>query len=72
MPIYEVTQDSTGMVIEMEGENPPSQDDVSKAFAAIGRSKNPEAPTIGAAPTLVERAMDVLPSFARVATPLVS
>lgn len=71
MPIYEVTQDSTGMVIEMEGENPPSQDDVSKAFAAIGRSKNPEAPTIGAAPTLVERAMDVLPSFARVATPLV-
>lgn len=72
MPIYEVTQDSTGMVIEMEGENFPSQDDVSKAFAAIGRSKNPEAPTIGAAPTLVERAMEVLPSFARVATPLVS
>jgi len=71
MPIYKVTQKSTGMAIKMEGENPPSQDDVSKAFAAIGRSKHPEAPTIGAAPTLVERAMDVLPSFARVATPLV-
>ncbi len=70
MPIYEVTQDSTGITIEMDGEKPPSQDDVLKAFAAVGRAKNPEAETIGAAPTVFERIKEVAPSFARVATPL--
>jgi hypothetical protein len=70
MPIYEVTQDSTGITIEMDGEKPPSQDDVLKAFAAVGRAKNPEAETIGAAPTVFERIKEIAPSFARVATPL--
>jgi hypothetical protein len=54
----------------MDGEKPPSQDDVLKAFAAVGRAKNPEAETIGAAPTVFERIKEVAPSFARVATPL--
>jgi len=32
MPIYEVTQDSTGITLEMEGDTPPSQQTVDAAF----------------------------------------
>jgi hypothetical protein len=63
MPIYEVTQDATGVTLELEGERPPTKEDVERAFAFAGRQKYPEAPVLQAPPSLFEQAKAVAPSF---------
>lgn len=42
MPIYEVTQDSTGLTLELEGDRPPTQADVEAAFKAYGATTQPQ------------------------------
>jgi len=69
MPIYEVTQDATGVTLELEGDRPPTQQDVERAFAFAGRQKYPEAPVLQAPPSLLEQAKDVAPAFMRLAAP---
>lgn len=70
MPIYEVTQEETGVTLELEGDRPPTRQDVERAFAFAGKQKYPEAPVLQAPPSLFERAKAVAPSFLRVASPL--
>jgi|GEM_PF-3312150 len=70
MPIYEVTQEETGVTLELEGDRPPTKDDVVRAFAFAGKQKYPEAPVLQAPPSLFERAKAVAPSLVRVAAPL--
>lgn len=69
MPIYEVTQDATGVTLELEGDRPPTKEDVERAFAFAGRQKYPEAPVLQAPPSLLEQAKAVAPAFMRVAAP---
>ena len=69
MPIYEVTQDATGVTLELEGDRPPTQQDVERAFAFAGRQKYPEAPVLQAPPSLLEQAKAVAPAFMRLAAP---
>ena len=77
MPIYEVTQEETGITLELEGERPPNKEDINRAFAFAGAQKYANAPTYGlggsvlqAPPSLYEQAKAVAPSLARVAAPL--
>jgi hypothetical protein len=70
MPIYEVTQEETGITLELEGERPPKKEDIDRAFAFAGSKKYPNAPVLQAPPSLLEQAKAVAPSFARVAAPL--
>lgn len=77
MPIYEVTQEETGITLELEGERPPKKEDIDRAFAFAGAQKYANAPVYGvggsvlqAPPSLLEQAKAVAPSFARVAAPL--
>ena len=77
MPIYEVTQEGTGITLELEGERPPNKEDVERAFAFAGAKKYANAPVYGlggsvlqAPPSLYEQAKSVAPSLARVAAPL--
>jgi hypothetical protein len=70
MPIYEVTQEETGITLELEGERPPKKEDIDRAFAFAGSNKYPNAPVLQAPPSLLEQAKAVAPSFARVAAPL--
>lgn len=70
MPIYEVTQDATGVTLELEGDRPPTQQDVERAFAFAGRQKYPSADVLQAPPSLLEQAKAVAPSFLRVASPI--
>jgi fused signal recognition particle receptor len=77
MPIYEVTQEGTGITLELEGERPPNKEDVERAFAFAGTKKYANAPVYGlggsvlqAPPSLYEQAKAVAPSLARVAAPL--
>lgn len=70
MPIYEVTQEETGITLELEGERPPKKEDIDRAFAFAGAQKYPNAPVLQAPPSLLEQAKSVAPSFARVAAPL--
>ena len=70
MPIYEVTQEETGITLELEGERPPKKEDIDRAFAFAGAQKYPNAPVLQAPPSLLEQAKAVAPSFARVAAPL--
>jgi len=70
MPIYEVTQEETGITLELEGERPPKKEDIDRAFAFAGAQKYPNAPVLQAPPSLYEQAKSVVPSFARVAAPL--
>ena len=77
MPIYEVTQEGTGITLELEGERPPKKEDVERAFAFAGAQKYANAPTYGlggsvlqAPPSLYEQAKSVAPSVARVAAPI--
>lgn len=72
MPIYEVTQDATGVTLELEGDRPPTKEDVERAFAFAGKQKYPEAPVLQAPPSLYEQAKAVAPSFLKVAAPLVA
>jgi hypothetical protein len=69
MPIYEVTQDATGVTLELEGDRPPTKEDVERAFAFAGRQKYPNAPVLQAPPSLLEQAKAVAPAFMRVAAP---
>ena len=70
MPIYEVTQDATGVTLELEGDRPPTKEDVERAFAFAGKQKYPDAPVLQAPPSLYEQAKSVAPSLARLAAPL--
>ena len=72
MPIYEVTQDATGVTLELEGDRPPTKEDVERAFAFAGQQKYPQAPVLQAPPSLYEQAKAVAPSFLKVAAPLVA
>jgi len=70
MPIYEVTQDATGVTLELEGDRPPTKEDVERAFAFAGKQKYPDAPVLQAPPSLYEQAKSVAPSLARLVAPL--
>lgn len=70
MPIYEVTQEATGVTLELEGDRPPTKEDVERAFAFAGRQKYPNAPVLQAPPSLFDQAKALAPSFLRVASPL--
>ncbi|NBS71100.1 hypothetical protein EBT31_19660, partial [bacterium] len=70
MPIYEVTQEGTGITLELEGERFPKKEDVERAFAFAGQQKYPAAPVLQAPPSMYEQAKSVAPSLARVAAPL--
>ena len=70
MPIYEVTQEGTGITLELEGEQFPKKEDVERAFAFAGQQKYPAAPVLQAPPSMYEQAKSVAPSLARVAAPL--
>jgi hypothetical protein len=70
MPIYEVTQDSTGVTLELEGDRSPTKEDVERAFAFAGKQKYPNAPVLQEPPSLYEKAKSVAPSLARLAAPL--
>ena len=63
MPIYEVTQEATGVTLELEGDRPPTKEDVERAFAFAGQQKYPQAPVLQAPPSLYEQAKAVAPSF---------
>ena len=70
MPIYEVTQEATGVTLELEGDRPPTKEDVERAFAFAGRQKYPNADVLQAPPSSFEQAKAVAPAFLRVASPL--
>jgi hypothetical protein len=70
MPIYEVTQDATGVTLELEGDRPPTKEDVERAFAFAGKQKYPDAPVLQAPTSLYEQAKSVAPSLARLVAPL--
>lgn len=69
MPIYEVTQEETGITLELEGERPPKKEDIDRAFSFAGSQKYANTPVLQAPPSLLEQAKAVAPSFARVAAP---
>jgi hypothetical protein len=71
MPIYQITNDATGVTLELEGDREPNQEDINKAFSFAGKEKYPNAPVLQAPPSLYEQAKSVAPAFARVAAPLV-
>ena len=70
MPIFQVTNDATGVTLELEGDREPTQEDINNAFAFEGARKYPNAPVLQAPPSLYEQAKSVAPSLARVAAPL--
>ena len=70
MPIFQVTNDATGVTLELEGDKDPTQEGINKAFAFAGAQKYPNAPVLQAPPSLYEQAKSVAPSLARVAAPL--
>jgi len=70
MPIYEVTQEETGITLELEGERPPTKEDINRAFAFAGQQKYPNAPVLQEPTSLYEKAKSVAPSLARLAAPL--
>jgi hypothetical protein len=70
MPIFQVTNDATGVTLELEGDREPTQEDINNAFAFEGARKYPNAPVLQAPPSLYEQAKAVAPSLARVAAPL--
>jgi hypothetical protein len=69
MPIYQITNDATGVTLELEGDKDPTQEDINKAFAFAGKQKYPNAPVLEAPPSLYEKAKSVAPAFARIAAP---
>jgi hypothetical protein len=70
MPIYQVTNDATGVTLELEGDRDPDQEDINRAFAFAGKQKYPNAPVLQEPPSLYEQAKSVAPSLARLAAPL--
>jgi len=69
MPIYQITNDATGVTLELEGDKDPTQEDINNAFAFVGKQKYPNAPVLEAPPSLYEKAKSVAPAFARIAAP---
>jgi hypothetical protein len=69
MPIYQITNDATGVTLELEGDKDPTQEDINKAFAFAGKQKYPNAPVLEAPPSLYDKAKSVAPGFARIAAP---
>ena len=56
MPTYEITQDETGVTLELTGDRPPSEQDVQNAFAWYGRQTSPQAGAISErTPSIAER-----------------
>lgn len=70
MPIYQVTNDATGVTLELEGDNDPNQEDINRAFAFAGQQKYPNSPVLQEPTSLYEQAKSVAPSLARLASPL--
>jgi hypothetical protein len=70
MPIYQVTNDATGVTLELEGDRDPDQEDINRAFAFAGQQKYPNAPVLQEPTSLYEKAKSVAPSLARLASPL--
>lgn len=70
MPIYQVTNDATGVTLELEGDRDPDQDDINRAFAFAGQQKYPNTPVLQEPTSLYEQAKSVAPSLARLASPL--
>ena len=70
MPKYRVTQESTGITLNLEGDNEPDLEDINRAFAFHGQQKYPNAPVLQEPTSLYEQAKSVAPSLARVAAPL--
>lgn len=70
MPIYQVTNDATGVTLELEGDRDPDQEDINRAFAFAGQQKYPNAPVLQEPTSLYEQAKSVAPSLARLASPL--
>ena len=70
MPIYQVTNDATGVTLELEGDRDPDQEDINRAFAFAGQQKYPNAPVLQEPTSLYEKAKSVAPSLARLAAPL--
>lgn len=70
MPIYQVTNDATGVTLELEGDNDPNQEDINRAFAFAGQQKYSNSPVLQEPTSLYEQAKSVAPSLARLASPL--
>lgn len=70
MPIYQVTNDATGVTLELEGDRDPDQEDINRAFAFAGQQKYPNSPVLQEPTSLYEQAKSVAPSLARLASPL--
>lgn len=58
MPVYEVTQDSTGITLELEGDTPPTQQQVEGAFQQYASMNKPQK---GFFDRLTESVMGVAP-----------
>lgn len=71
MPTYEITQESTGITIELEGDKPPGQEDITRAFSALGSATAPEVPQMQPPKTFLEKVKEVAPSFIRLGSPVV-
>ena len=70
MPKYRVFQESTGVTLDLEGDEEPGLEDINRAFAFYGQQKYPNAPVLEEPTSLYERAKSVAPSLARLAAPL--
>ena len=42
MPVYEVTDPDTGQTLELEGDSPPTEQELEQIFAAQGNQSMPE------------------------------
>ena len=58
MPVYKITQDSTGITLNMEGERPPTQEEVEGAFQQYASMNKPQK---GYFDRLTENVMGVAP-----------
>lgn len=58
MPVYQVTQDSTGITLELEGERPPTQEEVEGVFKQYASMNKPQK---GFFDRLTESVMGVAP-----------
>jgi hypothetical protein len=56
MPVYEVTDPETGQTLELEGDSPPTEQELEQIFAAQGNAPMPEGSALD---SVVEPAMSV-------------
>ncbi|HCC80371.1 MAG: hypothetical protein Tp185DCM00d2C31949971_28 [Prokaryotic dsDNA virus sp.] len=57
MPVYEVTDPDTGQTLELEGDSPPTEQELEQIFAAQGNQSMPEGSALD---SVVEPAMSVV------------